>query len=83
VCVCVGLEEQERGVKTAHASILRVIKGIPKERKSFFPLDGSSSFSFYLGEEQQQRQKRTGIDGRVRDERGKEREKSFSGADAG
>ena len=58
-------------VKTAHASILCAIKGIPRERKrKSFPGGSSSSsspsFSFYLEEEEEAvAAKRIGIDGRV------------------
>lgn len=76
--VCVGIERRRGGattrVKTAHASILCAIKGIPRERKRKSFADGSSSasspssFSFYLEEEEEEEAvaaKRTGIDGRV------------------
>ena len=77
VGVCRYRVEEEGGattrVKTAHASILCAIKGIPRERKRKSFADGSSSasspssFSFYLEEEEEEAvaAKRTGIDGRV------------------
>ena len=93
--VCVGIERRGGGgattrVKTAHASILCAIKGIPRERKRKSFADGSSSSSspssfFFLFGRRRRRSSSSKEDrNRWTSVRGKEerREKSFSSADA-